>query len=75
MKSSESGNGSGSGSMMMWAGMNLIGPVSIYRINGIIDRHIYVNILEKNLLSYAAEHLSQDWILQTDNNPKSHKKN
>lgn len=59
----------GGGSVMVWAGISLIGHGPICRINGIIYRHVYVDILEKNLLPYAAEHF-QDWILQADNDPK-----
>lgn len=52
---------------MVWAGMSLMGPG---RINGIMDRHVYVDILKNNLLPYAAEHLPQNQILQADNDPK-----
>lgn len=58
------------GSLMIWAGMTANGNGPICRVNGIMDQHIYVDILRNHLLPFANEKLAEDWIFQADNDPK-----
>lgn len=58
------------GSVMVWAGMTSNGSGPICRVNGIMDQYVYINILRKHLLPFAAEKMAPDWIFQSDNDPK-----
>jgi len=56
---------------MVWGAFNRNGTGPTYRINGIMDRNIYVNeICEGVLLPYSEEYLPLNWIFQQDNDPK-----
>ena len=35
-----------------------------------MGQHQYIDILNKNLIPFAEENLSEDWIFQADNEPK-----
>jgi hypothetical protein len=60
----------GGGSVMVWGAMSKTGPGPIHRIEGIMDQHVYVDILENVLLPFANEKIAADWIFQADNDPK-----
>ncbi|CAK9796174.1 Transposable element Tc1 transposase [Anthophora quadrimaculata] len=60
----------GGGADMIWGAMTINGVGPIHRIQGIMEQHVYVNILENVLLPYTANNLSEDWIFQADNDPK-----
>ncbi|CAK9802846.1 Transposable element Tc1 transposase [Anthophora quadrimaculata] len=67
LKSTVKGRG---GSVMVWAGMTINGPGPICRINGIMDQHLYVDILDKYLIPFTQENMPEHWIFQADNDPK-----
>lgn len=60
----------GGGSVMVWGVFSAQGVGPLVEINGNMNATIYKDILEKNLLTYTEETLSQDWIFQQDNDPK-----
>ena len=47
---------------------NGVGP--ILWIKTIMDQHVYVDILQNVMLSYAEDEMPRIWVFQQDNNPK-----
>jgi hypothetical protein len=66
-KKSVKGNGD---SVMVWAGVSRNGTGPIHRIEGIMDQHVFVGILNDVLLPYSEDYLPLNWTLQQDNDPK-----
>ncbi len=60
----------GGGSVMVWACFSRSGPGPIHRINGIMDAHVYRDILTNVLLPHSEENLPLSWKFQQDNDPK-----
>lgn len=60
----------GGGSVCVWGGMTINGTGPIHRINGIMDQHVYVDILDSVVIPFTREKLAPDWIFQADNDPK-----
>lgn len=58
------------GSIMVWACFSRGGVGPIHRIDGILDRFGYVNILNNVLRPYAGNNWPQHIIFQQDNDPK-----
>lgn len=57
--------------VMVWGGgvsRKKVGP--LFRIEGNMDRFVYQEILDKQMLPYAKRNMSQSWIFQQDNDPK-----
>lgn len=55
----------GGGSIMVWGCMTMNGTGPIYRVEGIMDQHVYVDqILDGVLRPYANNVLADDWIFQ-----------
>lgn len=46
------------------------GAGSIDRIEGIMDQHAYVNILQNVILTFAEDNMSLKWVFRQDNYPK-----
>lgn len=65
----------GGAKVMVWGCFSYNGVGPIYKINGIMDQHIYVDILNNVMLPYANEDMPLKWVFQQDNDPKhtSHK--
>ncbi|CAK9834264.1 Transposable element Tcb1 transposase [Anthophora retusa] len=55
---------------MVWACFSRSGPGPICRINGIMDRFQYKDILKNTMLPFARNNMSDDFIFQNDNDPK-----
>ena len=55
---------------MVWACLSRGGPGPICRINGIMDRFQYMDILKITMLPLASKYISYDFIFQNDNDPK-----
>ncbi|XP_053999879.1 transposable element Tcb2 transposase [Hylaeus anthracinus] len=60
----------GGGNVVVWACFSRSGPGPICRINGIVDRFQYMDILKNIMLPFARNNMSDDFIFQNDNNPK-----
>lgn len=60
----------GGGNIMVWGSFSGQGIGPIQKVNGIMDRFVYKNILENTMLPYAAEEMPLKWICQQDNDPK-----
>lgn len=60
----------GGGSVLIWGSMSINGPGPCHRIQGIMDRYVYLSIVENILLPFAEEFMPNDWIYQADNDPK-----
>ncbi|CAK9834280.1 Transposable element Tcb2 transposase [Anthophora retusa] len=60
----------GGGNVMVWACFSRSGPGPICRINGIMDRFQYKDILKNTMLPFARNNMSDDFIFQNDNDPK-----
>lgn len=60
----------GGGNVMVWGCFSWKGVGPICRINGKMDQHQYLKILEEVMEPYAEEHLSVLWKFQQDNDPK-----
>jgi hypothetical protein len=55
---------------MVWGCFSSKGTGPLVRVNGIMDRFVYKDILDKNMLPYAKKHMPKKWIFQQDNDPK-----
>ena len=60
----------GGGNVVVWGSFSWCGVGPLHRIQGIINQHIYKEILENVMLSYAEENLSLVWKFQQDKDPK-----
>jgi hypothetical protein len=60
----------GGGSIMVWGAFSGNGMGPIHRINGIMDRFVYKEILSSQMLPYARQKMPKKWIFQQDNDPK-----
>lgn len=60
----------GGGNVMVWGCFSGQGLGPIHKIDGIMDRFIYKNILENIMLPYAEWNMPLKWIFQQDNDPK-----
>lgn len=60
----------GGGNVMVWGCFSgeSLGP--LHKIDGIMDKIIYKNILQEKMLPHAREKMPQQWIFQHDNDPK-----
>jgi hypothetical protein len=45
-----------------------VGP--LHRVEGIMDRFVYKDIVEKTMLPFAKRQMPRGWIYQQDNDPK-----
>jgi len=57
-------------SIMIWASFSHYGVGPIYWVKTIMDRYVYVNILNDVMLPYASEDMPLIWTFQQDNDPK-----
>jgi len=57
-------------SIMIWACFSYYGVGPIYWVKTIMDRYVYVNILNDVMLPYASEDMPLIWTLKQDNDPK-----
>ena len=63
-------HGGGKG-VMVWgcfSGISGLGP--LFQINGIMDRFVYRDILEKQMVPFADDNMPLRWQFQQDNDPK-----
>lgn len=60
----------GGGLVMIWGAFSAKGMSSLYRIDGIMDRKVYINILKNVMLSFAKHLHGCGFIYQQDNDPK-----
>lgn len=60
----------GGGSVMVWACFSRNGPGPIRRIDGIMDRFQYIDVLKNTMLPYAHNNMTHSFIFQQDNDPK-----
>jgi hypothetical protein len=60
----------GGGSVMVWGAFSAKGMGPLHRIDGIMDRKVYIHILENVMLPYAKRFLGRGFIYQQDNDPK-----
>lgn len=60
----------GGGNVMVWACFSRSGPGPIRRIDGIMDRFQYTDILKNTMLPYARNNMDDSFIFQHDNDPK-----
>ena len=60
----------GGGNVMVWGVFSAQGLGPLVQIEGIMDRFLYRDILENNLLTYADRMMPQNWTFQQDNDPK-----
>lgn len=60
----------GGGSVMVWGAFSAKGMGPLHRIEGIMNRKVYVDILENVMLPYARRCLGRGFIFQQDNDPK-----
>lgn len=60
----------GGGNIMVWGCFSANGLGPIHRIDGIMDRFMYINILKDVMLPYAEWNMPIKWTFQQDNDPK-----
>lgn len=58
------------GSVMVWGSFHARGIGPLVRIDGIMDRFLYRDILSDHMLPFAEDNLPLTWIFQQDNDPK-----
>ena len=63
----------GGGSLMAWACFSAYGTGPVHRIHGIMNQHVYRQIMEDVMLPHAEENMPLRWWLQQDNDPKHSK--
>lgn len=64
----------GGGNVMVWGCFSRHGVGPLVRVDGIMDRFVYENILNTHMVPYAKENMPPGWVFQHDNDPK-HKSN
>ena len=57
-------------SAMVWGCFSALGTGPIHKINGIMDRFVYKDIMEDVMLPHAEWEMPLKWIFQQDNDPK-----
>ena len=60
----------GGGSIMVWGCFSANGTGPLHKINGIMDRIVYKDILQDIMLPFAELEMPPGWIYQQDNDPK-----
>lgn len=60
----------GGAKVNVWACFSYYGVGPIHLINGIMDQHVYVKILDEVMLPYAEYEMPLKWVFQQDNDPK-----
>jgi transposase len=60
----------GGGSVMVWGCFSGYGMGPIHKIDGIMDRFVYKDILAEEMLPHGKENMPRGWIFQDDNDPK-----
>lgn len=60
----------GGGRIMIWGCFSYHGVGPIHLIQGNMNQHMYVDILENVALPYAEEEMPLKWVFQQDNDPK-----
>ena len=60
----------GGGSLMAWGCFSTKETGPIERVCGIMDQHVYRQIVEEVMLPYAEENMPLRWWFQQDNDPK-----
>lgn len=60
----------GGGSIMLWGCMSWYGVGPIHKIEGIMDKIVYKNILNDVMEPYVEDNLPVIWKFQQDNDPK-----
>lgn len=60
----------GGGSVMVWGCFSLASVGPLVRIEGIMKKEEYKEILEKHMITFARRKLGRNWIFQQDNDPK-----
>ena len=60
----------GGGSVLVWGCFSGFGMGPLYKIDGIMDRFEYKNILQTQMLPYVEEHMPLLFTFQHDNDPK-----
>jgi len=60
--------------IMVWACFSYYGVDPIHMIQGIMDQHIYTDILENVMALYAEDEMPFFWTFQQDNDPKHTRK-
>ena len=59
----------GGGSIMVWGWMSRSGPGAIYRVEGNMNKHQYLHVLENVMLPSVRAKFSENFIYQQDNAP------
>lgn len=60
----------GGGNVMVWGCFSRDGIGPLHRINGIMDKFMYADILKKHMLPHAKLKMPRGWWFQQDNDPK-----
>lgn len=60
----------GGGNVMVWGCFSRKGVGPLFRIEVNMDRFVYQEILDKQMLPYAKRNMPRGWIFQQDNDPK-----
>lgn len=60
----------GGGSVMVWGAFSAKGVSPLHRIEGIMDRHKYIGILQNVMHPFARVSIGRGFIFQQDNDPK-----
>lgn len=60
----------GGGGIMVWGAFSYEGVGPLVEIEDVMDRFVYKDILDKQMLPYAKNNMPHGWIFQHDNDPK-----